>query len=45
MGFLQRNIEKTEGIELFKDATKQKKRKIKNRRTKEGALKRAMLTL
>ncbi|XP_057338104.1 WD repeat-containing protein 3 [Microplitis mediator] len=45
MSFLQRALEEKEGVTLFRDATKKRKNRVRNRRNKEQALKRALLTL
>ncbi|XP_015606327.1 WD repeat-containing protein 3 [Cephus cinctus] len=45
MAYVQRIIEDRDGIQLFKDASRNRRQKNKNRRNKEKALKRAIMTL
>ena len=45
MHYTHRLLEESEGIQLFRDATNERKLKQNVRRNKEKAMKRALLTL
>lgn len=43
--YMERVLEEREGVQLFKDATKEIKQKCKVKRNKEKAIKRAIMNL